>query len=254
MFVPIDDKGMVGRFALSRRSGRTVRAARLSFRVPDDTRNVATDDARTIMKQADLRDSRPNPSLTDAHAVAQALGCDPERGLDSAEAARRLAADGPNELRAKPPVPAWRRLLAQFRDPLIYLLLAAIVISLVAWFIQGARGVPIDALVIALIVVANAVLGYVQEAKAESAVAALARMTTITSSVIRDGRLMRIPSAELVRGDLLVLGEGDSVGADGRLMQAAVGCACRKPRSQARARRCSRTSPPCPRRPRSAIA
>ena len=174
------------------------------------------------MKQADLRDSRPNPSLTDAHAVAQALGCDPGRGLDSAEAARRLAADGPNELRAKPPVPAWRRLLAQFRDPLIYLLLAAIVISLVAWFIEGPRGVPIDALVIALIVVANAVLGYVQEAKAESAVAALARMTAVTSSVIRDGRLMRIPSAELVRGDLLVLGEGDSVGADGRLLQAAV--------------------------------
>ncbi|MGH8664390.1 MAG: cation-translocating P-type ATPase, partial [Burkholderiales bacterium] len=127
----------------------------------------------------------------------------------------------PNELRHKPPVPAWRRLVGQLRDPLIYLLLAAIVISLVAWFIEGAQGVPIDALVIALIVVLNAVLGFVQEAKAESAVAALARMTAVTSAVIRDGNPMRIPSAELVRGDLLVLGEGDSVGADARLVQAA---------------------------------
>jgi magnesium-transporting ATPase (P-type) len=79
----------------------------------------------------------------------------------------------------------------------------------------------VDASVIALIVVLNAILGYVQEAKAESAVAALARMTAVTSSVLRDGRLARVPSAELVRGDLLVLGEGDAVGADGRLMQAA---------------------------------
>ncbi len=162
-------------------------------------------------------DSRPDPSLVDP----QALGTDLERGLTSAEAARRLARDGPNELRQAPPIPAWRRLVGQFRDPLIYLLLAAIVISLVAWFIEGAQGIPIDALVIALIVVVNAVLGFVQEARAESAVAALARMTAVTSAVIRDGKPLRIPSAELVRGDLLVLGEGDSVGADARLVQAA---------------------------------
>ena len=115
------------------------------------------------------------------------------------EAARRLARDGPNELRSAQPVPAWRRLLAQFRDPLIYLLLAAIAISLLAWWVEGAAGWPIDALVIALIVVANAVLGYVQEAKAGNAVAALARMTAVTSSVIRDGRMQRVASAELVR-------------------------------------------------------
>src|SRR6185503_19707945 len=80
---------------------------------------------------------------------------------------------------------------------------------------------PVDAIVIASIVVLNAILGYVQKAKAENAVAALARMTAVTSSVIREGRLERVPSAELVRGDLLVLGEGDSVGADARLVQAA---------------------------------
>ena len=161
-----------------------------------------------------------DPSVTDAELVAQAFGCDLERGLTGREAARRLAAEGPNELRAAPPVPTWKRILAQFRDPLIYLLLAAVAISLIAWTIDG-NGWPVDALVIALIVVFNAVLGYVQEAKAENAVAALARMTAATSAVIRDGQPMRVPSAELVRGDLLLLGEGDAVGADARLVQAA---------------------------------
>jgi magnesium-transporting ATPase (P-type) len=111
--------------------------------------------------------------------------------------------------------------LAQFQDPLIYLLLAAIAISLVAWVIEGQVGLPVDAIVIMLIVVINAVLGYAQEAKAENAVAALAQMTAVTSTVMRDGQVTRVPSTELVRGDVLVLGEGDSVGADARLAQAA---------------------------------
>ena len=166
-------------------------------------------------------DGLDDPSIKDANEVARALGTDLERGLTSEEAARRLAAEGPNELRSAPPVPVWRRILAQFQDPLIYLLLAAIVISLVAWVIEGRVGWPVDAIVIALIVVINAVLGYVQEAKAENAVAALAQMTAVTSAVMRDGQVTRVPSAELVRGDLLVLGEGDSVGADARLVQAA---------------------------------
>ena len=155
----------------------------------------------------------------DADEAARRLLTDPATGLSSEEAARRLAADGPNELRPTPPVPRWRRMVAQFQDPLIYLLLAAIAIGLAAWAIEGMAGWPVDAIVIGIIVVINAVIGYVQEAKAESAVAALARMTAVTSTVLRDGRVMRVPSAELVRGDLLVLAEGDSVGADGRLVQ-----------------------------------
>jgi magnesium-transporting ATPase (P-type) len=162
-----------------------------------------------------------DPWLRDAQDVARALRTDPEHGLDPAEAARRLTQDGPNELRSTRPVPAWRRFLAQFRDPLIYLLLAAIAISLAAWAIEGASGVPVDAIVIALIVLLNAILGYVQETKAQNAVAALAKMTAVPSAVLRGGQLERLPSAELVRGDLLVLGEGDSVGADARLVQAA---------------------------------
>jgi Ca2+-transporting ATPase len=80
--------------------------------------------------------------------------------------------------------------------------------------------VPVDAIVIAAIVVLNAILGYTQEAKAENAVAALGRMTAAASTVVRGGELKTVPSAELVRGDVLVLGEGDAVGADARLLTA----------------------------------
>src|SRR5688572_5121509 len=125
-----------------------------------------------------------------------------EAGLTSQEAARRLSTDGPNELRSAPPRPAWRRMLAHFEDPLIYLLLGAAVIALIAWVIEGRHGWPVDALVIAAIVVLNGVLGYLQESKAQDAVAALASMTAVTSAVVRDGKELRVPSAELVRGDL----------------------------------------------------
>ncbi len=128
-----------------------------------------------------------DPTVLPAEGVAAQLDVDPEAGLSDAEAQARLEADGPNQLRAKPPVPLWRKVLSQFQDPLIYLLLAAIVISLAAWLAEGAASLPIDAIVIALIVIANAILGLVQEAKAESAVAALASMTAAASTVVRGG-------------------------------------------------------------------
>src|SRR5688572_17199962 len=163
----------------------------------------------------------PDPSQLAADEVARALGTDLESGLSAAEAARRLAADGPNALRAAPPTPLWRHVVAQLHDPLVYLLLAATVVSLVAWVAEGRHGWPIDSIVIAAIVAVNAVLGVIQELKAQNAVAALARMTAVLSTVVRDGKPVRIPSHEIVRGDLLVLAEGDSVGADGRLVEAA---------------------------------
>jgi Ca2+-transporting ATPase len=159
-------------------------------------------------------------SVMDAGAVAAALGVDVETGLGAQEAASRLAQNGPNELRAAPRVPAWRRVLAQFQDPLIYLLLAAVAVALVAWWVEGRVGWPVDATVIAAVVLLNGVIGHVQEAKAQNAVAALARMTAATAAVLRDGKPQRVPSAELVRGDVLVLAEGDAVGADARLLQA----------------------------------
>ncbi len=161
-----------------------------------------------------------DPSTTDIAALAAAFGTDPQQGLTTAEAASRLARDGPNALRAAPQRPAWRRALAQLRDPLVGLLLAAAAVALLAWWVEGRHGWPLDALVIAVVVLLNALIGWLQENKAASAVAALARMTAASASTLRDGRVQRLPSSELVRGDVLVLAEGDAVGADARLLQA----------------------------------
>ncbi|MEP7314974.1 MAG: cation-translocating P-type ATPase, partial [Pseudomonadota bacterium] len=161
-----------------------------------------------------------DPSVEAAVEVASALGTDLDTGLTAQEAARRLAVNGPNKIRAAPRLARWRRVLAHFQDPLVYLLLAAVTIALVAWLIEGRAGWPVDAIVIALVVLINGVLGYLQEAKAEEAVAALAKMTAVTCSVVRDGTTMRIPSRKVVRGDVLVVAEGDAVAADARLVEA----------------------------------
>ena len=166
------------------------------------------------------RDSLSNPSIEAATEVANSVGADLKSGLTSEEAARRLAKNGANALRAATLVPTWRRVVSHFRDPLVYLLMAAIAVALSAWAIEGGHGWPVDAIVIAAVIIANGLLGFVQEAKAESAVAALSTLTKETCAVMRDGRMFRVPSTDLVQGDLLVLGEGDSVGADGRLFQA----------------------------------
>lgn len=161
------------------------------------------------------------PCTLPASEVVKQTAADIDQGLTRAEAARRLLESGPNELLAATRVPGWRRLLGHFQDPLIYLLLAAIGIALLAWAIEGRQGWPVDAIVIAVVVLVNGVLGFAQEARAEQAVAALTRMTTATAAVLRDGRAQRVPGAELVRGDMLLLGEGDAVGADARLLRAA---------------------------------
>ncbi len=161
------------------------------------------------------------PWLADADDVAAALGTDLADGLPPEEAARRLTTYGPNELLGEPPVPMWRRVLAQMRDPLVVLLLVAVAVSLGAWVVEGAEGVPFDAVVIAVIVLLNAVLGVVQERRAEDAVAALAQMSAPTASVVRGGRQERVPARDVVPGDLLVLAEGDTVPADARLASVA---------------------------------
>ena len=187
---------------------------------------------RTQIRQDQQNQQPPqiDPSLADAQAVAASLGVDPNTGLSQAEAERRLAQYGPNELASAPPVPKWKKFLAQFKDPLVYLLLAATGISLIAWFIEkanaapGAEGgeiLPFDAIVIVLILIVNAVLGYIQESKAEEAVEALSQMTAPQTNVLRDGKIARINTVDVVPGDMVVLGEGDSIPADGRLLAAA---------------------------------
>ena len=161
-----------------------------------------------------------SPALQSVEDVLSSAGVNPKTGLTSAEAAARLASHGSNELRSQPREPAWRRFLRQFADPLVYLLFGAMAISLGAWFLEDAHGVPIDVVVILLIVLANAILGFVQENRAADAVAALADMTAARATVLRDGRLVTVSAAELVPGDILVLGEGDAVAADARLLSA----------------------------------
>ena len=93
-----------------------------------------------------------DPSRLDLDDLAAHFRTDLDAGLTSRDAAQRLAADGPNELRAAPPIPQWRKLVRQFKDPLIYLLLGAVVVSTAVWLVEGREGLPIDALVIATVV------------------------------------------------------------------------------------------------------
>jgi calcium-translocating P-type ATPase len=165
--------------------------------------------------------SSASPWLQEGTDVVAGLGSNPAGGLTAREAARRLERGGPNRLEEARPVAEWRKLLAQLADPLIYLLLAALAVSLVAWVIDREEAAPYDAIVIAAIVVANAVFGYVQGARAEQAVAALKRLAAASATVVRDGGVERVAAEELVPGDVLLVAEGDAVAADARLLEAA---------------------------------
>ena len=156
----------------------------------------------------------PHPwHALDASDAAGALGCDPARGLDGADAAARLLAHGPNRLRQKPPRPAWRRFLDQFANLLILVLLGAAALA-------GALGEVKDAAVIGVVVLLNATLGYIQENRAERALAALHDMLAPTARVRRNGEVEVVDAATLVTGDLLLLEAGERVTADARVLDA----------------------------------
>jgi Ca2+-transporting ATPase len=161
----------------------------------------------------------PAPYRQPIPAVVAALGGDATQGLTTAEARARLERYGRNELPVAPPVPAWRKFLGQFEDPLTILLLIATVISFVAWIIEGAEGLPYESITILAIVILNGVLGYVQENRAEQAVAALKAMAAPTASVLRDGQPQMVPTAEVAPGDILLIEEGDTIPADGRVLE-----------------------------------
>ncbi|HEX8274289.1 MAG TPA: cation-translocating P-type ATPase [Longimicrobiaceae bacterium] len=161
--------------------------------------------------------SAAEPHRRSAQEVAAALGTDLRAGLDEAEARARLERWGRNELAAKPPVPAWRRFLAQFQDVLVVLLLAATAISAGLWVVERDSALPYEALAILAVVLLNAVMGYVQESRAEAAVAALRALAADDAAVLRGGERRRVPAAELVPGDLVLVEEGDTVPADARL-------------------------------------
>ena len=141
-------------------------------------------------------------------------------GLTAAEAAQRLAANGPNKLDEPPQKTLLARFIEQFKNPMILVLLAAAVISAVTGILQEGK-LEADVFIILFVVIANAVLGVYQENKAEAAIAALQAMSAAQSKVYRSGELIVIPSAELVVGDVITLEAGDNVPADCRLLEAA---------------------------------
>ena len=149
-----------------------------------------------------------------AEHVVEELDGDLERGLSAAEASARLARLGPNRLpRARRPEFA-AIALRQFADPLVGLLIGAVLVSLLI-------GERVEAAVIAAIVVLNGLLGFVQEARAESAVLALREVLEQRASVVRDGREREVGVEQVVPGDLVVLREGERVPADARVVDAA---------------------------------
>ncbi len=138
----------------------------------------------------------------------------PQRGLSSAEASRRLQEFGPNALPESAPDPLWRRFAHQFKSPLIYILLFALIVDLAVWFTAGRPGTPLEAAAIGMILLLNAALGVWQERKAESALEKLKQLAAPQVWTIRDGRLVRLPSIELAPGDVIRVEAGDRVPAD----------------------------------------
>jgi cation-transporting P-type ATPase F len=143
--------------------------------------------------------------------VAQVLETNLVSGLSAAEAESRLKKYGPNKVTERPATPAWKRFLLQFHQPLIYILLVASGVTL-------ALGEVVDGFVIFGVVFILGITGYIQETKAEDAIRALTKMLVGEATVRRNRRKQRVPSIELVPGDVVLLQSGDRVAADLRLV------------------------------------
>jgi Ca2+-transporting ATPase len=152
--------------------------------------------------------------MLSAAETAQRLETDPQSGLSSAHAARRLAHYGANELKEKRARSPWRMLFDQFSDFMIVVLIIAAVVS-------GIVGDVEDTVAIIVIVILNAVIGFIQEYRAEQAMAALKRMAEAGAQVVRDGRAEIVNASELVPGDVVLLESGNVVPADLRIIETA---------------------------------
>ena len=140
-------------------------------------------------------------------------------GLTSQEAAARLSKHGPNRLQEAKKITNLQRFLQQLKDPMLLILMAAAAVSAVTSILSGEK--LTEVIIILAVVLLNAVLGVVQESKAEAAIEALQTMTAATSKVLRDGKIVVLHSADLVPGDVVLLEAGDAVPADGRLLESA---------------------------------
>lgn len=148
-----------------------------------------------------------------------------ENGLTQSEAERRLEKYGKNKLAQAKPKSLIRRFLEQLADPMIIILIVAAVISAITTVyegrVSGSPSFPTDTVIILAVVLINAVLGVLQESKAEKAIEALQEMSAATSKVIREGRIMTVKSEDLTVGDIVVLEAGDAVPADCRIFESA---------------------------------
>ena len=146
--------------------------------------------------------------------VAELLGSSEERGLDHHVAGERRAHPGPNALSVQAGRGTLARFFLQFHTPLVYILVAAAVLA-------GLIGAWVESLVVAVVIVVNALLGYLQESKALEAIESLARRMVSDATVVRAGRAQRVPAHELVPGDVVLLAAGDKVPADVRWLEGA---------------------------------
>ncbi|HTJ54401.1 MAG TPA: HAD-IC family P-type ATPase, partial [Nitrosospira sp.] len=173
-----------------------------------------------------MNSPRPRQDAKDSYRlpieeVLASLATDAHSGLSEAEARARLEQYGRNELAAEKLVPGWKKFLAQFQNVLVILLLAATAISAGLWLYEQESSWPYEATAIFAVVLLNAVMGYIQESRAEEAVAALRQMSAARANVVREGNQRSIPAAEVVPGDIIIVEEGDTIPADARLIQSA---------------------------------
>jgi len=168
-----------------------------------------------------VRTKDTSPYQQPVREVLDGLRTDPHLGLSEQEASTRLERFGQNELAPARKVPEWRKFLAEFQNPLVILLLVATAISAGVWLYEREAAAPYEAIAILAVVLLNAGMGYIQEARAESALAALKNMAAARSHVIRDGVRRSVPASEIVPGDIILIEEGDTIPADARVIQSA---------------------------------
>ena len=174
------------------------------------------------MKKAYLQSSEEVLSALDTTAS----------GLTSEQAAKRMETYGPNKLKEAQKISNFRRFLNQLKDPMLIILMVAALVSAATTILDFLQ-LPqprdmghlteglVEVGIIVVVVLLNAILGVIQESKAEAAIEALQTMTAATCKVLRDGKQISLPSTELVPGDIVILEAGDAVPADGRILESA---------------------------------
>ena len=160
-----------------------------------------------------------NPYCKDIQDVLEDVGSTAE-GLSTQQAQERLAKYGPNKLKEAEKLSLFQRFVEQLKDPMLIILLAAAAVSALTGMLSG-HSEWAEVIIILAVVLLNAILGVIQESKAEAAIEALQNMTAATCKVLRDGKMVVLPSTELVPGDVVLLEAGDSVPADGRIIESA---------------------------------